>query len=222
MTVRTASKKHSSPPDVTRMERLLLERDEEPLADLVAQEITEMGIRGPFLDVGAGTGVWVAMVERAGETACGVDVLRSVLAQGRKRYGLSTLVLGDAARLPFQDGAFRWVQLREVIEHVERPRGASLLSELRRVLVPEGTLRLTTPNRLKYAAPSRQIGRAWAGLSGRSDDPAHVHEYWPWELRRQVREAGFDIDSFRYRAPNRYVPLQCISAGIDIRATRAP
>lgn len=222
MTAGTASKKHISPPDVTRMERLLLERDEEPLADLVAQEITDMSIRGPFLDVGAGTGVWVAMVERAGETACGVDVLRSVLSEGRKRYGLATLVLGDAARLPFHDGAFRWVQLREVIEHVDHPRGAALLSELRRVLAPGGTLRLTTPNRLKYAAPSRQIGRAWAGLAGRSDDPAHVHEYWPWELRRALSKAGFRIDSLRYRAPNRYVPLRCLSAGIDIRATRAP
>lgn len=222
MTAETASKKHISPPDVTRMERLLLERDEEPLAALVAREIADMNIRGPFLDVGAGTGVWVAMVERAGETACGVDVLRSVLSEGRKRYGLATLVLGDAARLPFQDGAFRWVQLREVIEHVDHPRGAALLSELRRVLAPGGTLRLTTPNRLKYAAPSRQIGRAWAGLSGRSDDPAHVHEYWPWELRRALSKAGFRIDSLRYRAPNRYVPLRCLSAGIDIRATRAP
>lgn len=222
MTAHAARAKPATPLGVARMERLLLERDDEPLADLVAQEITEMGIRGPFLDVGAGTGVWVAMVERAGETACGVDVLRSVLSEGRKRYGLSTLALGDATRLPFQDGAFRWVQLREVIEHVDHPRGSALLAELRRVLAPEGTLRLTTPNRLKYAAPSRRIGRAWAGLSGRSDDPAHVHEYWPWELRRQLREAGFDIDSFRYRAPNRYVRLRCLSAGIDIRASRGP
>jgi SAM-dependent methyltransferase len=221
MTLTTAPEQRATPGGIARMERLLLARDEEPLADLVAQEIAEMGIRGPFLDVGAGTGVWVAMVERAGESAFGVDVLASVLAEGRKRYGLSTLLLGDATRLPFQDGAFRWVQLREVIEHVDQSRGAELLSELRRVLAPEGTLRLTTPNRLKYAGPSRQVARAWAGLAGRSDDPAHVHEYWPWELRRQVRDAGFGIDSFRYRAPNRYVPLQCLGAGIDIRATRA-
>ncbi len=220
MTTGTAARTHVRVPDVARMEQALLERDEAPLADAVEREIVEMGIRGPFLDVGAGTGVWVAMVEKTGEVACGIDVLPSVLCAGKDHYGLTTLVLGDGSRLPFRDGTFRWIQLREVIEHVDHAQGANLLSEAWRVLAPGATLRLTTPNRLKYAAPSGRVRRAWAGLMGRSDDPAHVHEYWPWELRRQVHDAGFAIESFRYRAPNRYVPLTCLGAGIDILATR--
>lgn len=219
MTARTTDET-ASPRGLAQMERLLLGRDEESLAALVAAEIAEMGIRGPFLDVGAG--LWVAMVDRAGEMACGIDTLHTVLRAGRERYGLGTLILGEGSSLPFRDGTFRWVQLREVIEHVDRGSGAALLSDLRRVLAPEGTLLLTTPNRLKYAAPSRRMQRAIAGLLGRSDDPAHVHEYWPWELRRAVSEAGFRIDSLRYRAPNRYAPLRWLGAGIDIRATRAP
>lgn len=221
MKAAAATVMRTSTPDISRMERLLLERDEEPLANLVAHEIAEMDIRGPFLDVGAGTGVWVAMVERAGEMACGIDLLPSVLSAGRERYGLPTLVLGDGSQLPFRDGAFRWVQLREVIEHVDPARGAALLAEVRRVLASEGTLRLTTPNRLKYAAPARRIPRALAGLAGRSDDPAHVHEYWPWELRRALHDAGFSIEWLRYRAPNRYLPLRWLGAGIDVRARRA-
>jgi len=100
-------------------------------------------------------------------------------------------------------------------------RGAALLSEVHRVLVPGGTLRLTTPNRLKYAAPARQVGRALAGLAGRSDDPAHVHEYWPWELRGAIGAAGFAVDAFRFRAPNRYLPLRWLAAGMDVRARKA-
>ena len=215
MSARTLTRSHSASIGVARMERLLLDRDEEPLAALVAEEIARFGIRGPFLDVGAGTGIWVAMVERAGEFACGVDVLPSVLLAGRARYGLGTLFLGEAACLPFRDATFRWIQLREVIEHVDPSQGAALLAELHRVLVPGGTLRLTTPNRLKYAAPSRRMSRALAGLAGRPDDRAHVHEYWPWELRSRMREAGFEIRSFRYRAPNRYIPLPVFGAGID-------
>lgn len=220
MTGRAAPKRRATPRSTAGMERLLLERDEEPLAELVAREIVDMDIRGPFLDIGAGTGIWVSMVERAGEMACGIDMLPSVLHAGRERYGLRTLILGDGARLPFRDGAFRWVQLREVIEHVDADRGATLLLEVRRVLAPGGTLRLTTPNRLKYAAPARQVARGAAGLAGRSDDPAHVHEYWPWELRRAVRAAGFQIDVLRFRAPNRYLPLRWLGAGIDLQARR--
>ncbi len=219
MSVRTLTRSHSATEGVARMERVLLDRDEGPLEALVCEEIARFGIRGPFLDVGAGTGIWVAMMERAGEVACGIDVLPSVLLAGRERYGLRSLLVGEATCLPFRDNTFRWVQLREVIEHVDRAQGLALLSELRRVLVPGGVLRLTTPNRLKYAAPSRRVSRALAGLAGRADDRAHVHEYWPWELRGLLRQAGFGIESFGYRAPNRYVPLDFLCAGIDMRAT---
>ena len=221
MSVRAASEPRAMAPNTAGMERLLLERDEEPLADLVAREIADLEMRGPFLDIGTGTGIWVSMVERAGEMACGIDMLPSVLHAGRERYGLRTLVLGDGSRLPFRDGAFHWVQLREVLEHVDADRGAALLLEVRRVLALDGTLRLTTPNRLKYAAPARQVARGVAGLAGRSDDPAHIHEYWPWELRCALRQAGFRIDVFRFRAPNRYLPLRWLAAGMDVRARTA-
>jgi len=36
-----------------------------------------------------------------------------------------------------------------------------------------------------------------------------------------MREAGFTIRSFRYRAPNRYMPLPVFGAGIDMLATSA-
>jgi SAM-dependent methyltransferase len=218
MTQALLTRSHSVTEGVANMERALLARDEAPLEALVAEEIERFGIHGPFLDVGAGTGIWVAIVERAGELACGVDVLPEVLLAGRERYGLRSLLIGEATRLPFRSATFRWIQLREVIEHVDREQGRMLLAELRRLLAPGGTLRLTTPNRLKYAVPRRRLHRGVGGLLGRPDDHAHIHEYWPWELRARVLEAGFSITSFRFRAPNRYIPVPLLSAGIDLLA----
>ncbi len=204
----------------SELERALLERDEEQLAAAVAREIRDMGIRGPFLDIGAGTGLWVAMVREAGEAAYGIDPLPSLLDTGRRRYRLKTLILADGQHLPFPSGRFRWIQLREVVEHVDRRGGAALLREINRVLLPGGLLRLTTPNRLKYAVPSRKVLRGVAGLLGKADDEAHVHEYWPWELRRLVAASGFCIRSLRYRARNRYIPWGPLAAGFDIIAAK--
>jgi len=203
------------------MQRALLERDEEQLAHLVRREIEELGICGPFLDIGAGTGLWVAMVRDAGEAAYGIDLLPTLLHVGRQRYGLETLVLGDGRHLPFPSRHFRWIQLREVIEHVDRKGGAALMGEINRVLLPGGMVQLTTPNRLKYVVPSRRLRRGIAGLLGKADDPAHVHEYWPWELRRLLTVSGFRIQSLRFRARNRYIPWEPLAAGIDIIATKA-
>jgi len=203
------------------MRRALLERDEEQLAHLVRREIEELGICGPFLDIGAGTGLWVAMVRDAGEAAYGIDLLPTLLDVGRHRYGLETLVLCDGRHLPFRAGFFRWIQLREVIEHLDRKGGAALVSEINRVLLPGGMVRLTTPNRLKYVVPSRRPLRGIAGLLGKANDPGHVHEYWPWELRRLLTVSGFRIRSLRFRARNRYIPWEPLAAGFDIIATKA-
>jgi len=203
------------------MQRALLERDEEALASLVAREIEDLGIRGPFLDIGAGTGLWVAMVRDAGEAAYGIDLLPTLLHVGRQRYGLETLALADGRRLPFRDRLFHWIQLREVIEHLNRRDGAVLMAEINRVLLPRGMLRLTTPNRLKYVVPSRRLLRGVAGLLGNANDPGHVHEYWPWELRRLLTVSGFRIQSLRFRARNRYIPWEPVAAGFDIIATKA-
>lgn len=202
------------------MQRSLLERDEEQLRATVAREISDLGIRGPFLDIGAGTGLWVAMVRETGEAAYGICVLPTLLGAGRRRYRLKTLILGDGRHLPFPAGHFRWIQLREVIEHVDRRGGAALMREINRVLLPGGLLRLTTPNRLKYAVPSRKVLRGVAGLLGKAADQAHVHEYWPWELRRLVAASGYCIQSMRYRARNRYIPWGPLAAGIDIIAAK--
>ena len=94
------------------------------------------------------------------------------------------------------------------------------MSEVNRVLLPGGMVRLTTPNRLKYVVPSRRLLRGVAGLLGKADDVAHVHEYWPWELRRLLTVSGFRIQSLRFRARNRYIPWEPLAAGIDIIATK--
>jgi len=82
-------------------------------------------------------------------------------------------ILADAQFLPFQDESFNTVVAGEVIEHLVNP--FSFVSEVIRVLKPDGLLLLTTPNPWSiYYMVSVSLG-----LSNVSDEPEHKYL---WDL----------------------------------------
>jgi predicted SAM-dependent methyltransferase len=66
---------------------------------------------------------------------------------GGKSY-FSQLDIGKP--LPFADGTVSWAYAEHLIEHVPMPTAVRWLTEVRRVLRPDGLLRLTTPDLAKY------------------------------------------------------------------------
>jgi SAM-dependent methyltransferase len=70
----------------------------------------------------------------------GVELARQALARAGSK---ATVVQGDGEALPFDDRSVDLVALCEVIEHIEAPD--HLLGEIARVLEPQGTLLLSTP-----------------------------------------------------------------------------
>lgn len=80
--------------------------------------------------------------------------------------------------LPFRGQSVGLVLSSQVLEHVENPRRH--LEEIRRVLVPTGSVILSTHGTWVYHP--------------------HPRDFWRWTsagLRKQVEEAGFEILSFR-------------------------
>lgn len=201
------------------MHEYLLGREEADLAAIIAGEVATLGVTGPFLDIGCGTGLWPALVHEAGHEAHGADTSPELIREARRRHPGPEYQVMDGARLAYPAATFIWVQLGEVLEHVDLASGGALLAEAGRVLRPGGRLRVTTPNRLKYMIPGRHPLRALGGLAGRSPDPNHRHEYWPWQLRRSLIAAGFRVDGLRFIAPSRW-RLPSLSAGLEALATR--
>jgi ubiquinone/menaquinone biosynthesis C-methylase UbiE len=105
---------------------------------------------GKVLDVGCGWGLTSAVLSRLGFRAVGVDLLDDGFRAARRLREANDvefyLVRGDAARLPFRDGAFRAATAVEVFEHVYEPDREYACGELYRVLAPGGLLALSTPN----------------------------------------------------------------------------
>ena len=96
------------------------------------------------LDVGCGKGWLVEAFGRGGLSACGTDVDPKAVEDSRKLCPSADVRPYDGVSLPYPDGHFRAVTLIEVLEHVGDE--AAVLREIRRVLVPGGTLVLTTPH----------------------------------------------------------------------------
>jgi SAM-dependent methyltransferase len=136
------------------------------------------------LDLGCGDGRLSAELDAAELTAA--DVSAVALERARTRLPDARLVeLEPDAPLPLGDARFDLVLCAETIEHVRDVQ--LLLSEIRRVLRPSGTLALTTPANLPL---------------GRAPDPLspHLRRFTRRSLSRVLDELGFEVEFVRRRS----------------------
>jgi SAM-dependent methyltransferase len=107
-------------------------------------------VRGKrVLDIACGEGYGTAALAKAGAASVtGVDISPEICTHAQRKYGLDARV-GDARSIPVLDRSIDLVVSFETIEHVDNP--AAFLNECVRVLVPEGTLIVSTPNRPVYS-----------------------------------------------------------------------
>jgi SAM-dependent methyltransferase len=151
------------------------------------------GVGGRILEVGTGTGRNLPLYPDEARVV-GLDHDLVVLRRARTRAPETPLVLARAEALPFPTGCFDGVVSTLVFCSVDDP--AAGLSEVRRVLRPEGTLHMM------------EHVRSENPLVGWLQD--RVQPLWTWlaggcrpnrRTENMVREAGFGIeaDSFRTR-----------------------
>jgi SAM-dependent methyltransferase len=146
--------------------------------------VRSLGHAERVLDLGCGDGRLSGDLDATELTAA--DVSPTALERAARRLPEARIAeLEPDAPLPFGDGAFDLVLCAETIEHVRDVQ--LLLSEVRRVLRPGGTLALTTPANLPV---------------GRRPDPLspHLRFFSRRSLRRLLRELGFEVEWLRRRS----------------------
>jgi len=159
----------------------LVPEDPGPPSETLRRFVRSLGPVERALDLGCGDGRLAAELD-AGELAA-ADVSPVALERTRRRLPDARIVeLEPDAALPFGDGSFDLVLCAETIEHVRDVQ--LLLSEIRRVLRPGGTLALTTPASLPVI---------------RRPDPLspHLRFFTRRSLRRLLGELGFEVESLR-------------------------
>jgi len=98
---------------------------------------------GRLLDVGCGTGLFLAVARRRGWQVAGVDASEDATRYARERFALDVQT-GDFTVVAERGDRFDVVTMWDIIEHAREP--VRLLAAARRALVPGGVLGLSTPN----------------------------------------------------------------------------
>jgi len=162
------------------------------------------------VDCGCGAGAYTRAYAERGAHAIGVEYSLDKLRQARSHEPAPgepgpTFLHADVSRLPLRARSIDVVVFNEVLEHV--PDEHTALVEAARVLAPGGVLIVLSPNRLypfeTHGVSLKHLGTklpAHTPLIPYVPLPLGVHlfdywarNYWPWQLRRQLRAAGLTI-----------------------------
>lgn len=135
----------------------------------------EMAVGKRVIDIGCGEGYGPALLAETAAEVLGVDISEEVIGHAGRRYhapNLSFKVM-DVSSLEVPGGSFDLAVSLQVVEHLADESG--YLEEIARVLGPDSSALISTPNRLT--------------ISPGSDtpiNPFHLREYTPGEFKAEL------------------------------------
>ena len=112
---------------------------------------------GRLLEVGCGTGDFLAEARAAGYDVAGVEVSAAAAAEARAAAEGASVSVGELSAAAFPPGTFDVCVLWDVLEHARDP--VELLRSVHAVLRPGGVVALATPSLDSWSA--RLLGRRW-------------------------------------------------------------
>jgi SAM-dependent methyltransferase len=107
-----------------------------------------------ILDAGCGTGGFLrwALSLDAFDGGAGLDISAEAIELARRKLPNADLCVAEVAELPFATELFDVAVLNDVLQHIPEAQVAQSLSELRRVLKPDGTLLVRTGGARQHRA----------------------------------------------------------------------
>ena len=147
------------------------------------------GVHEPlrYLDIGCGSGASVRAATDLGWDAVGIDLDPQLIAEGRAQLNV------DLRCVPILEsglpaGAFDFVKLRDVVEHLPNP--LDVLGRVGELLAPAGVALMITPNEGGLATRTRVALRRRRALVATVPPPHHLHSFDGDSLERTMRRAG--------------------------------
>ena len=166
---------------------------------------------GRLLDVGCGTGYFIAAARADGYHVSGIDLSHGQLEVARRRFGLTdvhALTLDEyAGRVAPM--SFDLVTAFQVLEHVADP--AAFLRKIRTLVAPEGFVAIGVPN-----------WRVWSLLREPLDRPPnHLTRWSARSLHDALTRADFEVVRIREHRSAYGVMMRGLRLGVLRRAMQA-
>ena len=136
--LRSGVQRLSEIPSVFDALRWVLEGGYQRHRQLLARHFAGQTAR--VLDCGCGTGIYASCFPP--RSYVGIDISATYIAHARRRYPAYEFQIMDATKLAFADDSFDAVMVCGVVHHLDEPTSERFLSEIARVLRPDGRLLL--------------------------------------------------------------------------------
>ncbi len=171
-----------------------------------------------ILDLGAGKGKFLIELASIKMKAKGVELFLEYIEEAKNSasiHGVSIdIQKGVGEKLPFEDKSFDFVNMSEVIEHVDNPE--KVLKETNRVLRNDGKVYISVPSRFSIKDTHfhlyfvNWVPRTWSdtfiSIFGRhknySKDAGNqklkdLHYYTKMQFKKLASETGFEVEDIR-------------------------
>lgn len=194
------------------VERIFNELEHKPLDRQLLDRFAD-SVTGRACDLGCGPGHIARYLRERGVDVCGIDLSPEMVEQARLLNPGIEFEQGNMLSLDVADNAWGGIAAFYSIIHIPRAEVVAALSEMKRVLRPEGLLLL-----------SFHIG----------DEVIHVEDLWeekvsfnvtffrPNEMEGYLKSAGFRVEETIERPPYETVEYQSHRAYIFARNPREP
>jgi 2-polyprenyl-3-methyl-5-hydroxy-6-metoxy-1,4-benzoquinol methylase len=139
--------------------------------------------KGAVLDMGAGTGAFLATMQKAGWQATGIEPDADARAVAKKTFGVTLAEIEQLDLLP--PASFDAITLWHVLEHVHQLH--PYIYKLKRALKDNGKLFIAVPN---YTAGDASIyDLYWAAY----DVPRHLYHFTPKSIEVLMQQHGLQV-----------------------------
>ncbi len=156
---------------------------------------------GWALDIGCGTGDFLAALRKHAWSVHGLEINRRIARYTHEQRGLNVIV-GDSLAGAYASHSFDLITFWDVLEHLADPRQA--LREARRLARPSALLIIGIPN--PESLEASLFGPYWAGW----DIPRHLWLFPRRVLVHLVEEAGWEFQEVRYARGRHFLLSQSL------------